>query len=285
LSLGAPARRFAVFGDPVAHSLSPRIHRDFAVQCGVALEYTAIRATVEDFAATLAMFARGGGVGANITLPFKQAAFALSARRGAFAQRVGAVNTLTLEAAGGWRGDNTDGPGLVRDLTDRHRLDLRGRRGLLLGAGGAARAAAFALLDAGVEQLVIANRTPERADALADAIGEPQRAHTRYWEDLADCGSFELIVDATSAGHTQDTLALPFAVLAPRALCYHLSYGTAASAFLAWARVAHAGQALDGLGMLVEQAAESFALWHGMRPQTDDIYARLRAELPLHATD
>jgi len=277
--------RFAVFGDPIAHSLSPRIHRSFAVQCGIALEYTAIRASVDEFAAALAAFAESDGAGANITLPFKQAAFALSAQRGAFAQRAGAVNTLTRLGGGGWRGDNTDGPGLVRDLTDRHRLDLRGRRGLLLGAGGAARAAAFALLDAGVEQLVIANRTPERGDALADAIGEPQRAHTRYWEDLVNCGSFELIVDATSAGHTQDALSLPFSLVAPRALCYHLSYGSAATAFLAWAQAAHAGQALDGLGMLVEQAAESFEIWHGVRPLTDDVYAQLRAELPLHATD
>ena len=281
----APApRRFAVFGDPVAHSLSPRIHRGFGAQCGIALEYAAIRASVEDFAATLATFADNGGAGANITLPFKQAAYALSVERGEFAQRVGAVNTLT-RGSRGWRGDNTDGPGLVRDLTGRHRLDVRGRRGLLLGAGGAARAAAFALLDAGVDQLVIANRTPERGDALADAIGEPQRAHTRYWEDLVNCGSFELIVDATSAGHTQETLALPFSLVAPRALCYHLSYGAAATQFLAWSRAARAAQALDGLGMLVEQAAESFAIWHWQRPQTDDVYAQLRAELPLHATD
>ena len=277
--------RFAVFGDPVAHSLSPRIHRNFAVQFRIDLEYRAIRAAVEDFASTLAAFVREGGRGANITLPFKQAAFMLCTERGAFAQRVGAVNTLTATGAGTWRGDNTDGPGLVRDLTERHSLDLRGRRGLLLGAGGAARAAAFALLDAGVERLVIANRTPERADALADEIGEPERAHTRYWEDLGSCGSFELIVDATAAGHARQALQLPFSLVAPRALCYHLSYGDAATDFLAWARAARAGQALDGLGMLVEQAAESFLIWHGMRPDTAAIFAQLRVEMPLHATD
>jgi len=280
----AGARRCAVFGDPVAHSLSPRIHKAFAAQCGIALEYTAIRAAVDEFTEALARFAASDGYGANITLPFKQAAHALSTERGVFAQRVGAVNTLT-RLAHGWRGDNTDGPGLIRDLTERHRLDLRGRRGLLLGAGGAARAAAFALLDAGVDQLVIANRTPERADALADAIGAPSRAHTRYWEDLGNCGSFELIVDATSAGHGGEAVALPFSLPAPRALCYHLSYGSAATAFLAWARAARAGQVLDGLGMLVEQAAESFAIWHDVRPDTDTVYDALRAELPLHATD
>ena len=266
--MSAGAASFAVFGDPIAHSLSPRIHAQFARQSAIDLVYTAIHAPPETFTAQLGAFAAQGGRGANITLPLKQVAFALCSERSDFAQRAGAVNTLSRLASGEWRGDNTDGPGLVRDLTGRHSLDLRGRRGLMLGAGGAARAAAIALLDAGVEQLVIANRTPERADVLADAIGDPERAHTRYWEDLGDCGSFELIVDATSAGHGGTELRLPFSLPAPRALCYHLSYGTAASAFLAWARAAHAGQALDGLGMLVEQAAESFLLWRGIRPNT-----------------
>lgn len=285
MSDAVPLAHYAVFGDPIAHSLSPRIHAAFAAQERIAFEYTAIRAPAEAFVASLEAFADTGGRGANITLPLKQAAFALCDARSEFAQRAGAVNTLTRIGESGWRGDNTDGPGLIRDLTGRHGLDLRGRRGLLLGAGGAARAAALALLDAGVEQLVIVNRTAERADALADAIGDPQRAHTRYWEDLGNCGSFELIVDATAAGHGGQTLALPFSLLAPRALCYHLSYGAAAIAFLSWARAARAGQALDGLGMLVEQAAESFAIWHGVRPDTDAVYALLRAELPLQASD
>jgi len=120
---------------------------------------------------------------------------------------------------------------------------------------------------------------------LADAIGMPKRVHTRYWKDLPNIGSFELIVDATSAGIARESLTLPFALVAPRALCYHLSYGAAAFSFLAWARAAHAGQTLDGLGMLVEQAAESFAIWHGKRPDTDSVYAALRSELPLHASD
>jgi shikimate dehydrogenase len=276
---------FAVFGDPIAHSLSPRIHAHFGKQTGIDLVYAAIHAPAQTFAAQLDAFATQGGRGANITLPLKQVAFALCSKRSDFAQRAGAVNTVSPLAGGAWRGDNTDGPGLVRDLTGRHSLDLRGRRGLLLGAGGAARAAAIALLDAGVEQLVIANRTPDRADALADAIGDPAHAHTRYWEDLGDCGSFELIVDATSAGHGGVDFRLPFSLPAPRALCYHLSYGAAASAFLAWARAARAAQALDGLGMLVEQAAEAFSIWHGVRPDTDAIYAQLRVELPLRASD
>ncbi|MDR3390076.1 MAG: shikimate dehydrogenase [Rudaea sp.] len=277
--------QFAVFGDPVSHSLSPRIHASFARQAGVELAYTAIWAPQESFAGTLAAFAARNGRGANVTLPLKQTAFALSGERSGFAERVGAVNTLTRLGDGRWRGDNTDGAGLVRDLTERHALDLRGRRGLVLGAGGAARAAVSALLDAGVTELVIVNRTPERADALADAVGEPERVHTRYWEDLGAIGNFELILNATSAGHDRAALDLPLALVAPRALCYDLSYGAAAFPFLAWARAARAAQTLDGLGMLVEQAAESFAIWHGTRPETDNLYAELRAELPLRATD
>ena len=275
---------YAVFGHPISHSLSPRIHAAFGKQTGIALDYAAIDAPADVFAATLARFADAGGRGANITLPLKQDAFGLCAQTSDFASRAGAVNTLT-RVDGSWHGDNTDGPGLIRDLTGRHSLDLRERRSLLLGAGGAARAAAHALLDAGIGELVIVNRNAERADALADSIRDPSRVHTRYWNDLADLGSFDLIVNATSAGVARETLQLPFALVAPRALCYDLSYGAAAFGFVAWARAASAGKALDGLGMLVEQAAESFAIWHGMRPDTDPVHDALRAELPLLATD
>lgn len=281
----AAAPRYAVFGHPVAHSLSPRIHAHYAAQTSVHLHYSTIDADAREFAASLRDFAATGGRGANVTLPLKTHAAAQCAELSAFAVRSGAVNTLSRMPDGRWRGDNTDGAGLVHDLTERHSLDLRGRRSLLLGAGGAARAAAFALLDAGVAELVIVNRTPERADALADAVGLPQRVHTRYWEDLPRLGGFELIVNATSAGHARESLHLPLALIGPRTLCYDLSYGAAAFAFLAWSRAARASQALDGLGMLVEQAAESFRIWHGVRPETDAIYAELRAELALHATD
>lgn len=278
-------QRFAVFGHPIAHSLSPRIHARFGALAGISLEYVAIDAPPETFAAQLTQFAAGGGRGANVTLPLKQSACALSAELSDFARRAGAVNTLSRLPDKRWRGDNTDGAGFVRDLTERHALDLRGRRSLLLGAGGAARAAAFALLDAGVDEVIIVNRTPEHADAVADAVGEPKRVYTRYWADLAACGNFDLIVNATSAGHGDGGLVLPFSLVARRTLCYDLSYGAAAFAFIAWARAAGAGQALDGLGLLVEQAAESFAIWHGVRPDTDAVYAELRGELPLRATD
>ena len=275
--------RYAVFGHPVAHSLSPRIHAAFARQQGIALSYEAIDAAPEEFAGAVAAFAAAGGQGANITLPHKQAALALCASVSSRARRAGAVNTL-IRRDDQWQGDNTDGVGLVRDLADRHALDLRSRRTLLLGAGGAAHGVAPALMDAGIGDLFIVNRTPERADAMADAIGKPGRVHTRYWDDLGNLGSFEFIINATSAGREQHTMSLPAAIVTPRTLAVDLSYGEAAIAFLAWARSVRCAQAIDGLGMLVEQAAESFALWHGVRPDTGPLHAELSGRADALAT-
>ncbi|PPU78423.1 MULTISPECIES: shikimate dehydrogenase [Xanthomonas] len=273
-----PVSRYAVFGHPVAHSLSPAIHADFGKQTGIALDYTAIDALPEDFAAALQRFADEGGKGANVTLPLKEAAFALSSSLSARARLAGAVNTL-VRNDGQWQGDNTDGAGLVRDLTERHGLDLRGRRVLLLGAGGAARGVAPALLEAGITDMVVVNRSPERADALCDALGEPARVMSRYIEDLRELGDFELIVNATAAGRDRDAgaFALPLSLVNSLTAAVDLNYGATAIAFLAWARAAQCRYAIDGLGMLVEQAAESFALWHGVRPETDPVYAALRA--------
>ncbi|MBN8923922.1 MAG: shikimate dehydrogenase [Rhodanobacter sp. 68-29] len=269
--------QFAVFGHPVAHSLSPRIHQAFAQQSGIALEYRAIDATPEAFAAAVRGFFAAGGAGANVTLPHKGAAFALADERSEAATRAGSANVLSPLPGGRLAAHNTDGAGLLRDLTERHGADLRGRDALLLGAGGAARSAAWALLDAGVETLTIVNRTPETADALADAIGEPARVHTRYWDDLANLGSYDLILNATSAGVLGGGLNLPMSLVGARASCYDLAYGAAAVGFIAWATAAGARHAWDGLGMLVEQAAEAFALWHGTRPDTEPVYQALRA--------
>lgn len=265
-------KHYAVFGSPIAHSQSPRIHAAFAKQTGIAMDYVAIEADLDHFADALAA---SGVAGANITLPLKEAAFALcNGRVSARAQRAGAVNTL-LRDAHGWRGDNTDGLGLVRDLTERHGLDLRQRRVLLLGAGGAARGVAPALLDAGIHSLYVVNRSPARAEALVDASGEPDRAHARAWDALPTMGEFDLLINATSASRGGSLPALPMALAGPRSTAVDLSYGEAAVPFLAWARAAGCQHAIDGLGMLVEQAAESFALWHGQRPETDAVFADL----------
>ena len=275
-----PIPRFAVFGSPIAHTLSPRIHRHFAGLTGIALEYLAIETPAGGLAEALEAFARAGGVGANITLPHKLDAFDACQRQSARARRAGVVNTIQ-RIDEGWLGDNTDGSGLVADLAERHRLDLRERRVLLLGAGGAAQGVAPALLDAGIGALTLCNRTPERADRLSDWLGEPGRVKTVYWSDLAEAGGFDLIINATSAGHGDQPFDLPFGLASKRCLAYDLSYGAAALRFLAWARAARCEPVLDGLGMLVEQAADSFALWHGLRPNTDAVYEELRGELPL----
>lgn len=267
-------KHYAVFGTPISHSLSPKIHAAFGRQAGIDLDYVAIETDLEEFPAKLAAFAAGDGSGANVTLPLKEAAFALCRSTSERARRAGAVNTLARDGAG-WHGDNTDGIGLVRDLTGRHLLDLRARRTLLLGAGGAARGIAPALLEAGIGDMTLVNRTPERADALADALGEPGRVHPRYLADLASLGEFDLIVNATSAARGGELPALPRALVGRRTAAVDLSYGEAAIPFLAWARANGCHDAVDGLGMLVEQAAESFALWHGTRPETDGVYAEL----------
>jgi len=265
---------YAVFGHPVAHSLSPHIHAGFARQCGVEMNYIAIDSTPEHFSDALARFALDGGAGANVTLPLKECAHTLAATTSARAKRAGAVNTL-VRRDGQWHGDNTDGVGLVRDLTERHGLDLRGRRTLLLGAGGAARGVAPALLDAGIDELYIVNRTAARADALADALGEPGRVHPRYLDDLSEIGDFSLIINATSAARDRGLPPLPRSLLAPRGAAVDLSYGEIAVPFISWARAHEAQVAVDGLGMLVEQAAESFLIWHGVRPETGAIYEQL----------
>ncbi|KQX97703.1 shikimate dehydrogenase [Rhodanobacter sp. Root480] len=273
-----PAAQFAVFGHPISHSLSPQIHHAFGQQFGIELEYRAIDAAPEAFAEAVRRFFLDGGRGANVTLPHKAAAFALANQRSESAIRVGSANVLTLQGDGTLAAHNTDGDGMVRDITERHSTDLRGHTALLLGAGGAARGVAWHLLDAGVATLTIVNRSPAPADALADAIGDPARAHTRYWQDLADIGSFDLIINATSAGVLGTSLQLPFSLVGARALCYDLSYGAAAGSFLAWAKTAGARYAFDGLGMLVETAADAFELWHGKRPDTDPVYHALRQQ-------
>lgn len=275
MALRQPHARFAVIGQPVDHSLSPHIHRAFARQWSVDLDYTRIELAPDDLAAGIARFAAAVGAGLNVTLPHKQAMMALCANLSERARRAGAVNTLS-RIEGGWHGDNTDGVGLVNDLTQRRGIDLRGRRTLLLGAGGAACGVAPALLDAGIGELVVCNRSAERADALVDMLAEPTRAHSRYWSDLPDLAHFDLIVNSTSAGRGGEPLKLPFHLAGAHTVAVDLSYGRAAIDFLAWAQAAGCGLAFDGLGMLVEQAAESFFIWQGVRPETDAVYAGLR---------
>ena len=266
----APAR-YAVIGHPVAHSRSPQIHAEFTRLTGKAMQYTRIEAPLHGFAATLREFLTSGGKGANITLPFKEEAFALSHVHTPRAKQARVVNTLSVRADGTLLGDNTDGAGLVTDLKHNHRVELAGARILLLGAGGAARGILPALLEEKPALVQIANRTPERASKLA-ALRTKTRLAGGGYEELQG-QSFDLIINATSASIAGELPPLPRDCLNPGALCYDLAYADRPTVFMHWAEQAGAAQVLDGWGMLVEQAAESFCLWHGLRPSTATLLA------------
>lgn len=265
--------RYVVIGNPVAHSRSPEIHARFARATGEALSYGRLLVEPGDFARAAGEFFAGGGLGANVTLPFKVDAFAFARELTPRAEQAGAVNTLAARG-GTILGDNTDGAGLVRDLTANLGLDLAGKRILLLGAGGAARGVVGPLLALAPAALVIANRTRERALELARAFAARGPVRDAGFDAMGS--GYDLVVNATSSSTRGEPLALPAGVLAPGATAYDMAYGEAARAFLQGARAAGA-RACDGLGMLVEQAAESFHLWRGKRPETAEVIAALRA--------
>jgi shikimate dehydrogenase len=267
--------RYAVFGHPVAHSLSPRLHALFAEQTGIAVEYTAIDAVPDEFEHAVREFFARGGRGANVTLPHKAAAFALADVHTPVAQRLGVANVLAVLPDGRIEAGSNDGAGMLADMRARFGVDPHEREVLLLGAGGAARATAFALLDARARHLTIANRTPARAQALAAALSEPERVRTVEWAALDRCAAFDLIINATSAGVQHAALVLPRSLVQTHTFAYDLSYGPAARAFVEWALAAGCAVA-DGLGMLVETAAASFERWHGVRPDTEAALCAIR---------
>ena len=266
--------RYAVIGNPIAHSKSPAIHAAFAQQTGEPIEYGRILGDPDDFAGDVRRFVAGGGRGLNVTVPFKTQAFALLDDLGAHARAAGAVNTLIVRDGGLLRGENTDGIGLIRDLTVNHGFTLRAKRVLLLGAGGAARGVLRPLLEAGVEGLTLANRTAAKARALAEGL--PAAVHGCGLDDLLG-ERFDLIIDATAAGLTGGVPAIPADCLAPGGWAYDLLYADAPTPFCRWAAAHGAERAIDGLGMLVEQAAESFWLWRGVRPHTAPVIDTLRS--------
>ena len=267
--------RYAVFGNPIHHSLSPRIHAQFASETGQDLSYEAILAPLDGFADSVTQFRQRGGQGANITVPFKEQAYALCTQRSARAELAGAVNTIKFDADT-IRGDNTDGAGLVADLTRNLGFDLNGKRILLLGAGGAARGVIGPLLDSGPTQLVIANRTASRAHALA-AHFSPHSKQSVTGSGLDEfAGKFDLIINATSASLAGELPALPPTIFTPDLLAYDMMYGQTLTPFLQLAQQ-HGARIADGLGMLVEQAAEAFYVWRGVRPDPQTVIAALRA--------
>lgn len=266
---------YVVIGNPVAHSRSPEIHARFAVQTGQELRYERLLAPLSGFNAAVQSFIANGGKGANVTLPFKLEACALAGRLTERARLAGAVNTLKFEE-GCILGDNTDGAGLVRDIVQNAGVALAGKRILLLGAGGAARGALPSLLERHPAELVLTNRTCARARELALQFAAHGNLTATGYAGLR--GAFDVVINATSASLAADVPPLPASVFLPTTLAYDMMYGRQPTVFMEFAR-RHGATVRDGLGMLIEQAAESFLLWRGARPQTADVLAALRAQV------
>ena len=266
------ADQYAVIGNPVTHSKSPLIHAAFARQTGQDLVYTRLLAPKDAFVATANAFRERGGRGLNVTLPFKGEAFRYATVLSAGARAAQAVNTLKFDGNTVF-GDNTDGAGLVNDLLHNLGFALAGQRVLLLGSGGAARGVIEPLLQQKPAQFVLANRTPDKARQLAEDFRGAIEA--RSYDALAD-GQFDLVINATSASLAGELPPLPPGVFAHGALAYDMMYGRNETPFLAFARGQGAGQLADGLGMLVEQAAVSFFIWRGIRPDSAPVLQLLR---------
>ncbi len=274
--------RYAVIGNPIAHSKSPQIHQMFAEQTGEDLRYKAIESPPDGFAATIERLREAGYKGCNVTVPFKFNAFKIATELSERARAAEAVNTLSF-AGDTIRGDNTDGAGLVRDIEQNLDISLQDKKVLLMGAGGASYGVVLPLLTAGAA-LSIANRTPERAVELAKKFASSSVRGGGY-ADLTG-SKFDVIINATSAGLTDSKIPLPASplfpkggqegIFAPGSLAYDMMYGRE-TPFMAFARANGAAIVVDGLGMLIEQAAEAFYIWRGVRPETAPVIAALRA--------
>ena len=267
--------RYAVIGNPVAHSKSPPIHAAFAAATGQRMTYERLLAPLDAFGATVEAFAAHGGIGLNVTVPFKLQAFALAHTASDRAQAAGACNTLKRDGDG-WYADNTDGAGIVHDLTHNLDVTLAGRDVLVLGAGGAARGILVPLFAQLPRSVTLANRTASRADALVAIFAS--RGPLRAVAPATLAGqAFDVVINATSAGLAGEaSLPWPPGLFRAGAFAYDMIYADQPTAFLRWARAAGATRDADGLGMLIEQAAESFALWRGVRPDTRSIFTMLR---------
>ena len=270
--------QYGVFGHPVAHSFSPFIHGIFARDTGQPMSYRAYDVAPEEFTERVQGFFSGGGRGLNITMPHKVAAVEVAQELTARAAHAAAVNTLALQDDNTILGDNTDGAGLVRDLCDNLGIVITQRRLLILGAGGATRGVLAPILGLEPALVMIANRTSERAEALAAAfadLGVTQGVGFTYVGDTP----FDLIINATSASLSGDIPPIPAGAIGPETVCYDLAYGRSAMAFVRWAQQSGCALAVQGLGMLVEQAAESFRLWRGVRPESAPVLAALKQRI------
>ena len=276
------ADRYAVIGHPVSQSRSPFIHERFGRQTGHAIEYGRIEVAPERFEATVGAFFAGGGKGLNVTVPFKETAVGLAHDLSPRAARAQAVNTLALRDGGRLYGDNTDGAGLVHDLLNNQRILIAGRRVLLLGAGGAARGVMAPLLGLQPQSVTIANRTVKRAQELAMAFAADGDVRAKAFDEI-DGPPFDIVINATAASLSGQVPAVPPVAVAAQTFCYDMAYAADDTAFVRWAQERGCTRAVMGLGMLVEQAAEAFHLWRGVRPDTASVLAALKVELAREA--
>ncbi len=269
--------RYAVFGHPIGHSKSPLIHRLFAEQTRQALEYVAQDVPAEDFSRALAAFLAQDGRGLNCTVPLKELAFQHVDQLTERARSSQAVNTIVVQDDGSLLGDNTDGIGLVKDLVCNHRIRLSDARILILGAGGAARGIIQPIIEQSPNTLCIANRTVSKAQNLAREFSADLPLHARGYDELAGL-EFDIVLNATSASLSNQLPPLPDNLVAKTGCCYDLAYGDEDTAFVKWAKNQQITHCLDGLGMLVEQAAEAFFQWRHIRPDTETVILQLNAQ-------
>jgi len=267
--------RYAVFGNPIAHSKSPQIHTLFAEQTGQSLIYTAELAEIGQFDQAVKNFIDNGGKGLNVTVPFKEDAWNCATQHSPRAQRAGAVNTLKLQDDGSLFGDTTDGIGLLRDLMKNHALAIKDQNILLIGAGGAVRGVLQALLEQQPASLLIANRTRHKAVQLADDFSDLGPVNGCGLDEINDA-RFDLVINGTSASLQGELPAIPETIFKPDASSYDMMYAAQATPFMQWSSTHGAKQVFDGLGMLVEQAAESFYIWRDVRPETAPVIKQLR---------
>ena len=271
-----PQANYAVFGNPIKQSKSPVIHQAFAQQLEESLSYRAVRVEHEQFEEKVRGFFQHGGMGLNITVPFKERAFALADSASAAAQRAGASNCLVPQREGGLHAANTDGVGMVRDMVANLGWQLQGRRTLIIGAGGAVRGIVHPLLSERLGSLTIVNRTADRAAELDERFSSTELTVAAGGLEAAAGGVFDLVINATSASLGNEMPELADIQLAPRCCCYDLVYAAEPTAFMRWSAAQAAWAIADGLGMLVEQAAESYYLWRGQRPGTEEVISGLR---------
>lgn len=269
---------YAVMGNPIAHSKSPQIHQQFALQTNQSLRYEKIQVAVEEFPDAVKAFQKNNGKGLNITVPLKEEAYKLATELTDRARRAGAVNTLILHDEDYYTGDNTDGVGLVRDLTINHQTALKDKDILILGAGGAVRGILAPFIEQEPARLVIANRTVKRAEDLATDFSDLAKIEVFAFEQL-DGQQFDIIINGTSASLSGELPPLPAGLFKNNATSYDMMYGKDDTPFAQWSYQNHASNIFDGLGMLVEQAAESFYCWRNIRPETAEVIKLIRESL------